>query len=387
MVSGFGAPFGLNEGDVSITYPSEFDSELRERYNWKIGIDDITTPDGRQAAYDVIQSRFELLLDLLEEDFDYVHLTVFYINMLQHKYSDGEETVEGWKIIDDYLGELMDEDAILLLYSDHGHSKIERTIAINRWLIEQGHLTLESHASDRATQNLYSLLTKVGISPKWLSRLLRNRLPKSVYERLISSASLIPMSELSDRINWEESDAVALSQGPLYINRDRLGSDYDAFKNSLKQQLTSLSYRGEPVLSDVYTASEVYEGPYIDSGPDLMLVSNQGWEIYGGIVPSTFEAQASSWTSGNHPIGVLLCSGPGIIEDEFPEQSILDIAPTILYALGCSIPEDMDGEPLLKLFENKRAVNKRKPIKQIDKQNRCLNAELSKRLEDLGYLE
>ena len=118
-----------------------------------------------------------------------------------------------------------------------------------------------------------------------------------------------------------------------------------------------------------------------------MLVSNQGWEIYGGIVPSIFEAQASSWTSGNHPIGILLCSGPGIIDDELPEQSILDVAPTILYALGCSIPEDMDGEPLLELFQNERSVNKREPIKQLDKQNRSLNGELSERLEDLGYLE
>ena len=195
------------------------------------------------------------------------------------------------------------------------------------------------------------------------------------------------MSELSERIDWAESDAVALSQGPLYINRDRLGSDYNAFRNSLKEELSSLSYRGEPVLSDVYTNSEVYEGPYLDAGPDLMLVSNQGWEIYGGIVPSTFEAQASSWTSGNHPIGVLLCSGPSIIDDELPEQSILDVAPTILHALGCSIPEDMDGEPLLELFENERAVNKREPIKQLDKQNRNLDDELSERLEDLGYLE
>jgi predicted AlkP superfamily phosphohydrolase/phosphomutase len=387
MVSGFGAPFDLDEGDVTITYPSEFDSELREQYDWKIGIEDITTPEGRQTAYDVIRSRFELLLDLLEEDYDYLHLTVFYINMLQHKYSDGEETAEGWKIIDNYLGELMDEDAILLLYSDHGHSTIERTVAINRWLMEQGYLALESDASDRATQSLYSLLTKVGISPKRLAYLLRNTLPKSVYERLISSASLIPMSKLSERIDWAESDAVALSQGPLYINRDRLGSDYDAFRNSLKEELSSLSYRGELVLSDVYTTSEVYEGPYLDTGPDLMLVSNQGWEIYGGIVPSTFEAQASSWTSGNHPIGVLLCSGPGIIDDELPEKSILDVAPTILYALGCAIPNDIDGEPLVGLFENERTVNKREPIKQLERQDRSLDGELSERLEDLGYLE
>ena len=147
MVSGFGAPFELEDGNSSITYPAEFKSELRDRHNWKVGVDDITTPEGREETYEVIHSRFELLLNLLEDDYDYLHLTVFYINMLQHKYGDTEETARGWEIIDEYLGKLLDEDAVLLIYSDHGHSTIERTFVINRWLIDQGHLTLKSDAN------------------------------------------------------------------------------------------------------------------------------------------------------------------------------------------------------------------------------------------------
>jgi len=159
------------------------------------------------------------------------------------------------------------------------------------------------------------------------------------------------------------------------------------FRKSLKEELSSVSYCGESVISDVHTSSEIYRGPYLDAAPDLMLVSNQGWEIYGGIVPSSFESQASSWTSGNHPVGIFLCSGPCIVSEEFSEQSILDIAPTILYAMRCSVPEDMDGRPLIELFDEEHSVTKREPLRQTDQQESNLDGELSERLKDLGYLE
>lgn len=387
MVSGFGAPFDMKGGDSSITYPAEFEPELRERYDWKVGIDDITTPEGRKKTYDVIRSRFELLLDLLEDDYDYLHLTVFYINMLQHKYGDTEETARGWEIIDKYLGKLLDEDAVLLIYSDHGHSTIERTFVINRWLINQGHLTLKSDINDQATQKLYSLLTRVGVSPKRLARVARNVFPTPVYERVISSASLISTANLDEHVDWAESNAVALSQGPLYINRERLGEQYEEFRDLLQEELSMLTQEGKSVLSDVYTTSDIYKGSHLDRAPDLMLVSNGGWEIYGGIVPSTFEAQASSWTSGNHPVGILLCDGPEVTAGKVAEKSILDVAPTVLGLLDTPRPTDMDGTPMESLFERDINTGTREPISWDAYSSTNDKDELSNRLKDLGYLE
>lgn len=388
MVSGFGAPFEIDASSSPITFPSEYQSELLKEYDWQIGVDNITTPDGLEQTYDVIRSRFELLLDLLEKDYDYLHLTVFYINMLQHKYGDGPETTRGWEIIDKYLGKICEADGLLLLYSDHGHSTIESTFAINRWLIERGYLKLDTGTSDQLSEQLYSLVSKSGISPKNLARHARKFLPSRFVNSLIASSSPISTSELSNKILWNESKAFALSQGPLYLNRNVLGNEYESFKNTLKSELVNISYEGKSVISEARFAPDIYSGQYTDEGPDMMLISNDGWEIYGGVVPTVFETQATSWTSGNHPVGILLMNGPGIATVELPEQSILDVAPTILEAMDCAVPTDIDGEPIHDAFEGSVAEYEiRDPLPSGGDFDQQVSDKLEQRLEDLGYLE
>jgi len=91
MVSGFGMPMESTTGtEIPITYPPGYEQELRDDYDWQSTVENIDTPAGLEQTYEVIRSRLELLTDLIEEDFDYIHLTVFYINMLQHKYDDSE---------------------------------------------------------------------------------------------------------------------------------------------------------------------------------------------------------------------------------------------------------------------------------------------------------
>ncbi|MEW6744613.1 MAG: alkaline phosphatase family protein [Planctomycetota bacterium] len=49
--------------------------------------------------------------------------------------------------------------------------------------------------------------------------------------------------------------------------------------------------------------------------------------------------------------GVILMKGPGVKEGaEIPEASVLDVTPTILYALGLPVADDMDGSVILDAF-------------------------------------
>ncbi|MEW6742522.1 MAG: tetratricopeptide repeat protein [Planctomycetota bacterium] len=49
--------------------------------------------------------------------------------------------------------------------------------------------------------------------------------------------------------------------------------------------------------------------------------------------------------------GVILMKGPGMkVGEELPESSVLDITPTILYALDLPVAEDMDGHVILDAF-------------------------------------
>jgi predicted AlkP superfamily phosphohydrolase/phosphomutase len=387
MVSGFGAPFGVDL-DRSITHPPDVQERLAAEYDWDIGVDDVTTAEGLERAYDLIDSRFELLGDLLEADYDYLHLTVFYINVLQHKYGDGPETREAWRRIDEHLGRLDDENVLTILYSDHGHDTVDRTFVVNRYLIENGYLSFDTGLSDSASGGAYSLLKRLSLSPRRMAKLAKAVLPASVYDDLVTSGYPVPTSELSARVDWEHTTALAVSQGPVYLNREALGDRYESFRDDLAAELSALTVDGEPVLDDVSPAEEVYTGEYVDDAPDLVLVAADGWEIYGGVTPSVFETQVTSWTSGNHPRGMLLLHGDEVEPGTLAERSLLDVMPTVLRYLDCPVPDDVDGEAVTDAFADGLGRRRTRPPLQPDPAGDADDSdELKRRLEDLGYLE
>ncbi len=61
-----------------------------------------------------------------------------------------------------------------------------------------------------------------------------------------------------------------------------------------------------------YRKEELYSGPFMKIAPDIILLPNNGYEIYGGIGHEIFQSRLVSWTSGNHPKGIFLAAGPEI---------------------------------------------------------------------------
>lgn len=391
MVPGFGTPFrevSDDEGRVPATDPPELREELVEEYDWEVWVEDVDGEAGLDRCYEQIRSRFELLLDLADRGFDYLHLTLFLVNALQHQYGDGPETTRAWELIDEYVGEIDLEDTLLVAYSDHGHAHIEHTFVVNRWLLEEGYLSLRSESTDWLGDVVYSLLDGLNVSPKRVARVAERLLPEAAYDALVPSTYPISSVELARRVDWEASDAVATSQGPVYLNRERLGDGYEAFRDRLRRRLESLEHGGEPALAAAHPAEDVYAGPHVDSAPDLLLESEDDWEIYGGIVPSVFEEQVTSWTSGNHPRGMLLLAGEDVKPRQLAQRSLLDVMPTILAYLGCDVPADVDGEVIAEPFaDGSLTIDRGATIESDRTESGGVDAGLEARLTDLGYLE
>lgn len=393
MVSGFGAPLEdqLNRNE-SITHPESFESELYEDYDWQVEVDHLTASDGPEQAYHLMETRFELLMDLLSEDFDYLHLTIFYINMLQHKYGDSDVTRKGWELIDEYLGKLRDEDVLLVVYSDHGHTDIEDTFVINRWLHDKEYLSFKddvdhSVASGADSNILAELVRRVGKTGKKLMPAKIIDFLRPLYRKIVPPEHPSSM-DVAEQVDWEASTAVGTSQGPVYLNKERLEDDYESVKAELKSELESLHNDGEAVLSSVREANEVYSGKYLDAAPDLMLTANEGWEIYGGLTESAFVDQATSWTSGNHPTGIVLFAGEDVESTTLPERSILDVMPTVLSYMDCPLPTDIDGEVIRKPFQTEMATDTtRPPIETDSSAPSATEDHVKESLKDLGYLE
>jgi arylsulfatase A-like enzyme len=86
-------------------------------------------------------------------------------------------------------------------------------------------------------------------------------------------------------------------------------------------------------------------------------------------------------------------AGNGIEPGEGTDASLLDIAPTVLYAMGVPIPDVMDGDPLTDVFTRnfrERHGVTRRPLSELvqrtnDGTGRNTEA-VQDRLEDLGYI-
>ena len=143
-----------------------------------------------------------------------------------------------------------------------------------------------------------------------------------------------------------------------------------------------------------YALMDRIVGKYLERIDDertlLVVCSDHGFAWDKGVFDHTHHGQAP-------PPGILLLAGPGVRPGARLEgASLLDIAPSLLYALGQPVAQDMDGQVLADAFEprwrerfpvrmvrtyetGKRAEGDARPSEELDE----------RRLEDLralGYL-
>lgn len=90
------------------------------------------------------------------------------------------------------------------------------------------------------------------------------------------------------------------------------------------------------------------------AGPDttVLLCSDHGFES-GSQRPRGTPREPAGPAAWHRQYGIFVLAGPGIKKDErIYGASIIDITPTLLTLLGLPIGEDMDGRPLLEVFEH-----------------------------------
>ncbi len=135
------------------------------------------------------------------------------------------------------------------------------------------------------------------------------------------------------------------------------------------------------------------------AGPDttVILCSDHGFES-GSQRPRAVPREPAGPAAWHRQYGVLVVAGPGIKRDErIYGASLIDITPTILSLFGLPVGEDMDGRPLLEVFEKPPSVRtipswenvtgdagRHEEGKEID---RAQSEELMRQFAALGYIE
>ncbi|OYR54179.1 alkaline phosphatase family protein [Halorubrum halodurans] len=396
---------GPGSDQVDYTYPPELEENLRSKYEYQVHPELLSQLSKDNQGLDcvdeihrLIDQRFQVLEDRLESgEYELIHATVFYINVLHHFYWDREVVQNAWKIIDEHIGVLLDNDELdhLFVMSDHGSNPIDVEFNINTWLEQHGYLVTQTGANDvmkrlGITQDrIRPVLNRFHI--KWL---LSRIVPSDVQDLLPDSKGRVKRSAKGQLIDWKESTAVASGQGPLYVIADSQ-TERQRIKQELLDKLSGLrSPGGGLVIREARPAESVYSGPYTDDGPDILLDQAPNIHINGGIGVEKVFGNPETWAGENKDTGLFMAYGPEIDPKVvLDDLRITDLAPTLLSLHNAVIPKSMDGNPRYELFSEDAAIHSTesevKDISWVEAGTGIAqetNDSIHSRLSDLGYL-
>ncbi|MHC3439900.1 alkaline phosphatase family protein [Natrialbaceae archaeon A-gly3] len=406
MVSGMMTP----STDEEYTHPTELASEIEGRIpDYQISLDYPEYVDRlgefEAAVEEVLANRRKLLNLLLERERDWrLFFFVFTApDRFQHLLWDENAILEHYRLLDDLLGEVMahaeEREADLYVVSDHGFGPIETLVYVNKILEQEGYLR---QREDEGTRNVFSTLgvsrdgitgalNRVGISEEQLLSTLPRWLIDSV-------ATQIPGDHALYDVDYEGTMAFAHNAGCVYINdteRFAEGQVPPARVSEVKDDLVSLfesvsdPETGDPVLQ-VFDGEDLF--PTDERSPDLIVNGRGIYEVRTSIAEEPF-SDSDVYTGSHRAEGIMLCRGPSIEAGvDLRGARVVDVAPTLLHAMGQPVPSNVDGRVLFDAFhpESTAATSRVERIDVSQSDGEELEEDFSDvedRLKGLGYME
>jgi len=238
--------------------------------------------------------------------------TEVYKNVVEETY------IEMDRLVGKTMAQIGPKDLLFAL-SDHGFETFVRGVNLNSWLRDHGYLVLKDGR-------------KVG-------------------------------GDFFEHVDWDRTRAYAVGLGGLYINRVgreakgtvKPGAEAEALKQEIKSKLEGMrdDERDAVGIQKVSISSQIYKGPYLGNGPDLLIGYAKGYRaswasVTGGVTEQVFEDNEKAW-GGDHCIDPDLV--PGVLFSnrklDRMDPGLEDMAPTALSQFGLTIPKHMEGRPLL----------------------------------------
>ncbi|MFC1984477.1 alkaline phosphatase family protein [Chloroflexota bacterium] len=388
-VNGYMVTGMLTPPNAKYTYPAELQQELEaEVGKYNVFFSSRSTKDVDSFVNDLEQtldSRLEVSLYLWEKKHpDFLMMVDNGTDRAEHelwRFVDTTNPLYKRRDIEEYgnpllryyqkvdqtlhrFVEILDEDTILVIMSDHGQGSLRKFVNLNIFLMEEGFMAMKKEAMNKlryflfncgfSPHSLYNFLKHLGIE-RWATDQISHRVKLSLLHKFFFSSS---------DIDWGKTRAFASGvTGAITINVDgrqpqgnvKFGTEYSHLRSELVDKLYNFTdpETGEKVVSNVYTREHLYTGPYLNAAPDLVATACAGYEFFGMHGFSFSQAIRKTFgNSGSHrPNGIFIAIGQGIKSGyEVKEANILDLAPSILKVIDIPIPNEMDGKVLGQIF-------------------------------------
>lgn len=378
-VDGFVVPGMFTPSDAeNFVHPPELQGEIEARFGPAMCRDSpAMDPDPARYLENLlagVTARCDLTLWLMERrPLDYFCSVFMESDRVQHffwAYRDPAHPLHArlggaieavYERLDAALGRIVaacPPDTAVALVSDHGAGPLRRAIFLNRWLMDQGLLVLSGE-----------LAALAGRPPSALRRAAA-AVAKAVLPASVVAARRKGRSRAHARINnlfsaivdWERSACVSEGiAGGVFFNPRVVGpGDREALTRRLKEGLAAIvdPETGQHPFMAVHAREELYAGDAVADAPDVVTLCGPGYQVlvpheialYGQGAPSGLFAP-HKWSGRHEQHGVFALAGPGVAAGaELAGADMPDVTPTLLYALGEAVPENMDGRVLTAAF-------------------------------------
>jgi predicted AlkP superfamily phosphohydrolase/phosphomutase len=137
-----------------------------------------------------------------------------------------------------------------------------------------------------------------------------------------------------------------------------MGAAYEALRDRLLSELTDLldPETGQPIVARASRREDLFEGPYVDDIPDILLELHPaytgGSALHGSLVTALSLEELSAYSGSHSPEGLFVFNGPGVRRGQRLEGAhIQDLAPTLMHVMGLPVASWMDGRVLATVFE------------------------------------
>jgi len=242
-------------------YPLSLKTKLEEM-NYQIDIDTLRCREDTSLLWESLEKtlsgRMKAFDSLWDDDWDYFEFVITGTDRLHHflwtayeseahpqhaRFLDYYRRIDGviQEIASAYRRLAKNMDGFFLL-SDHGFCGIEQEVYLNAWLTKNGYLVFESSSPEKLRE----------ISPSALAFALD---PNRIY---IHSKGKYPNGRVDD-------------------------SERQQIKDDIKKDLEKLRYADKKVVRKVFDTKEIYSGPHVDHGPDLIVLSEKGFDMKGSV--------------------------------------------------------------------------------------------------------
>jgi len=385
--------------------------------------------DGKLTGYlDLIDLRRRAAVELLSScDWELAVVQVQKTDAVFHHYTDEIAFRRVYEAADEFLASVLaavDDPVNVVVCSDHGIGRKQGyAIYLNEILRQHGYVEASSDAEERSVSTVKAELTRVSDDgdsddhggSRGLDRVaggLRSALgavgltPMDVYAGAKrvgvgdALSTVVPEAikgATAEVVVWRASRAYCRSNAELGVRINLEGREpagtvpknrYDAVREDIVDLLRDVETPdGRPAFESVVPREAVYEGPYAEAAPDVVVVPRGmnhivRTKLYGRrFVPVDLYDHEQD--------GVFIAVGPDVGTDiSLASLSLTDVAPVAMAAMGRPVPERTTGTvPDGVVTRPVRTADYgdvdfgTRPIADADGEDG-----VTERLEDLGYL-